>query len=154
MIKLFGSLLLALTGVILSVSVNRFEQKKLTILDAFITLLFYIKGQIDCFSLPLGEILKSAPTEVSCLRAHNDDSFLDMLYNCKIYLDAESFRLLERFGMEFGGMYREEQLRRCDYYIEALCERRRVIFEDLPARKKIGGTLCICVCIGLLIILW
>ena len=77
-----------------------------------------------------------------------------MLTHSRIYLDRESYRLLQRFFLEFGSLYRDEQLRRCDYYIEALGEQRRILFDDLPARAKIGGALCICSVIGLLIILW
>lgn len=152
MVKLVGSLLLALTGVVLAVSISRFEQKKLRVLDSFISLIFHIKGQIDCYSLPLFDILHNRPSGLE-LPLGSDD-FGEILYHSRIYLDSESYRLLERFYSEFGSLYREEQLKRCDYYIEALGEQRRMLFEDLPARTKIGSALCICSVIGILIILW
>ncbi len=152
MLKLVGSLLLSLTGVVLAVSISRFEQKKLRVLDSFISLIFHIKGQIDCFSLPLCDILRDRPSGLE-LPTESDD-LGEILYHSRMYLDAESYRLLQRFHLEFGSLYREEQLKRCDYYIEALGEQRRVLFEDLPARQKIGSALCICSTIGILIILW
>ncbi len=152
MIKLFGSLLLALTGLTLAVSISRFEQKKLRVIDSFISLIFHIKGQIDCYSLPLCDILRSRPSGLELLEGSEDLG--EILYHARIYLDAETYRLLESFYLEFGSLYREEQLKRCDYYIEALGEQRRALFEDLPARQKIGSALCICSVIGILIILW
>lgn len=152
MLKLVGSLLLALTGVALAVSISRFEQKKLRVLDSFISLIFHIKGQIDCFGLPLCDILRNRP---SGLELPSDiENFGELLDHSRIYLDTESYRLLYSFYSEFGGLYREEQLKRCDYYIEALGEQRRGLFEDLPSRRKIGSALCICSVIGILIILW
>lgn len=152
--KLIGSLLLALTGIVAAVSVCRFEQKKLRVMDGFISLLFYIKGQVDCYNLPLCDILSSRPdgllggddggcVELGTLLSHN-----------RIYLGAEPYRLLERFCTEFGSTYRDEQLRRCDYYIDALTEQRRALSLDLPTRSRIGSALCICTAIGLAIILW
>ena len=152
MIKLLGSLLLAVTGLLLAVSISRFEQKKLRIIDSFISLIFHIKGQIDCYSMPLCDILRNRPSGLELLEGSEDLG--EILDNARIYLDAETYRLLESFYLEFGGLYREEQLKRCDYYIEALGEQRRALFEDLPARQKIGSALCICSTIGILIILW
>lgn len=152
MLKLVGGLLLALTGVVLAVSIYRFEQKKLRVIDAFISLIFHIKGQIDCYSLPLCDIMQNRPTDLELPRGTGD--FFELLSHSKIYLDAEAYRLLERFYLEFGSLYREEQLKRCDYYIDALTEQRRMLFDDLPARARVGGALCICSVIGLLIILW
>ncbi len=152
MIKLVGSLLLALTGLTLAVSISRFEQKKLRVIDSFISLIFHIKGQIDCYSLPLCDILRNRPEGLELLEGSEDLG--EILYHARIYLDAETYRLLESFYSEFGGLYREEQLKRCDYYIEALGEQRRALFEDLPARQRIGSALCICSTIGILIILW
>ena len=152
MIKLLGSLLLAVTGLVLAVSISRFEQKKLRVIDSFISLIFHIKGQIDCYSLPLCDILRNRPSGLELLDGSEDLG--EILYNARIYLDTETYRLLESFYTEFGGLYRDEQLKRCEYYIEALGEQRRALFEDLPARTRIGSALCICSTIGILIILW
>lgn len=154
MVKLVGSLLLTMTGIVLAVSIYRFEQKKLRVTDAFISLILHIKGQIDCYSMPLCDILKTVDgLDIPCPKEARED-FGQMLESCRIYLDGETYRLLWRFYSEFGSMYREEQLRRCDYYIEALSEQRKLLFDDLPARAKIGSALCICSVIGILILLW
>ena len=125
-------------------------------LDGFISLLFYIKGQIDCYSLPLDKILSSVSEDIlqSCNCREKPDSIEQMIKNSKIYLEDESMRLLNAFSAEFGSTYREEQLKRCDYYIQALSEQRRRLSDDLPAKSKIGSALCICSSLGIMIILW
>lgn len=155
MVKLVGSLLLTLTGIVLAVSIYRFEQKKLRVTDAFISLILHIKGQIDCYCMPLCDILKTRPEglDIPCPKDAQEDLGA-MIESSKIYLDGETYRLLWRFYSEFGSMYRDEQLRRCDYYIQALSEQRKLLFDDLPARAKIGSALCICSVIGILILLW
>lgn len=146
--------MLALTGIAAAISIHRFEQKRLRVLDGFIALLFYIKGQVDCYNLPLSDILAGYPRK-TCPDIYVDGMGFDrMLSESRIYLGAESLRLLERFYGEFGSTYRDEQLKRCDYYIDALTEQRRELSLDLPARTRVGSALCICLSIGLAIILW
>ncbi len=155
MLKLVGSLLLVLTGLVLAVSVCSFEKKKLSVLDSFIALLLYIKGQIDCYSMPLCDILENGAQKTSLVSdTGNICDFGRILSSSRMYLDDESYRLLLSFYSEFGSVYREEQLRRLDYYINALGERRRAVFEDLPARTRVGSALCICGVLGILIIIW
>lgn len=156
LIKLIGSLLLALAGVGLAGAVCRFEKKRLEVLDGFISLLFFIKGQIDCYSLPISDILASTPAEIRerCMYDGKSGDMESMIKNCRIYLEDESARLLYSFAAEFGSTYRDEQLRRCDYYISALDEQRRRLADDVPVRAKVGSAITVCSALGLMIILW
>ena len=156
-VKLLGSLLIALSGGALSVSFCRFEKKRLFILDSYVSLLFYIKGQIDCYSRPLSDILAEADMsliEACGYRGGIPKSISDMLPHVKIYLESESLRLLLAFADEFGSTYKQEQLRRCDYYIEALLERRRLLCDEIPSRSRVGSALWMCASFALMIILW
>lgn len=155
-IKIIGSLLIALTGSSLAVAVCRFERKKLNVLDGFIALLFYIKGQIDCYSLPIKDILESVPKDIlnACMCTARPESIGQIIKGCKIYLEDESLRFLNSFCAEFGGIYREEQLKRCEYYIQSLCELRRKLADEIPTRRKVGSALWVCSSLGLMIILW
>lgn len=156
-VKFIGSLLVVLAGGVLSFSFCRFEKKKLSVLDSYISLLFYIKGQIDCYSKPISDILKSADREIieGCGCRFSDSMNLDdMLEEGKIYLERESMRLLSCFSKEFGSTYKDEQLRRCDYYIEALLEERRGLSDDIPSRNKVGSAIWMCASFGLMIVLW
>ena len=153
--KIIGSLFLCISGVLSSVYISKFQKNKLVVLDSFISLIFYIKGQVDCYSKPIGEIISESPAEIikncdpsGCM------NLCDMVERNRIYLSPESFRLLYCFASEFGSTYREEQMKRCDYYIEALTEERRILSTELPNRKKVYSTLIICSSLCLLIMLW
>ena len=156
-IKLLGSLLIALAGGGISLSFCRFERKRLCVLDAYISLLFYIKGQIDCYSRPLCDILACADSsliEACGYRGGVPLSLQEMLPHAKIYLEGESLRLLMQFSDEFGSTYKVEQLRRCDYYIDSLLERRRVLLEEIPSKSRVGSAIWMCASFALMIILW
>ena len=155
-VKLIGALFIGISGVIMSISYRRFQLRKLETVDGFISLLFYIKGQIDCFSRPRGEILASLPFEVfcACNCPSGAETLEELVERSRIYLDEETLRLLNSFSSEFGSTFKDEQLRRCDYYISALSEERKRVYATVSARSRAGGALWIFACLGLLILLW
>ena len=55
--KVFGTGILLGLAVFTSYCKMNLEKKQLATLNAWIALLYYIRGQIDCFALPLCEIL-------------------------------------------------------------------------------------------------
>lgn len=153
--KLIGSLFLCTSGAFISIFVSRFQKNKLVVLDSFISLIFYIKGQVDCYSKPILEILSATPKEILENCGYKENTGLcEMVEENKIYLSGEAFRLLYCFASEFGSTYREEQMKRCDYYIEALSEERKNMAEDIPKKSKIYSTLAICSSLCLVILLW
>jgi hypothetical protein len=155
-LKLIGSLLFGISGVIMAISYSRFQIKKLTTIDGFMSLLFYIKGQIDCFARPRSDILASLPLEVfcACNCPKGAETLEEMVDASRIYLDEEPLRLVSSFASEFGSTFRDEQLRRCDYYISALGEERKRVFASVNSKSRAGSALWICVCIGIIILLW
>ena len=72
----------------------------------------------------------------------------------RIYLDEEALRLVSSFASEFGSTFRDEQLRRCDHYANALLEERRLLFTSVNSKIRAGGALWICACLGIIILLW
>ncbi len=155
-VKLIGAILMALSGVIVGLSRRRFEWRKLRTIDGFMSLLFYIKGQIDCYSRPRSEILETLPAEVfcACNCPSGAGTLEELVEASKIYLDDESLRLVSAFAAEFGSTFREEQLRRCDYYISALGEQRRILFSSVKDKGRAGSALWICAGICAIILLW
>ena len=125
-------------------------------LDALIALLFYIKGQVDCFARPLGEILASLPQEtfVACGLSHAPASLQEIAEEGRIYLDRESLRLFSSFASEFGTSLRQEQVKRCDHYISLLGEEREKCAERVTAACRTGSAVCLCLSLCLLILLW
>ncbi len=132
------------------------EKKKLSVTEGWLELLFYIRTRIDCHLIPIEQIFSEAsPTLLrACMGRKEDRSPSRLLEHSKPYLDEEAARLLDSFSREIGSCYRQEQVKRCDYYITALRKIRDKQIAELPARLKTRGTMCICGAVGLAILLW
>ena len=163
--KLVGSFLLLLAGGYVSVAITSFERRRLRVLDGYISLIYYIKGQIDCYAMPLGEILASADPAViaACLgldmttplpQVPADRPLSAMVKESRLYLEPETDRLLTTLTGELGSTYREEQVLRCDHYLNALTEERKRLRDTLPSRLRATCTLCICCAVGAAVLLW
>lgn len=125
-------------------------------MDAWIDLLVYVRGQIDCYLLPLDEILAAADKTLlaACAPSGETHSLAALLQGALPYLDAEGQRVLSSLVREMGTSYREEQIKRCDYYVQALQLCREKVAQELPARLKMRTTLSVCAAIGVAILLW
>ena len=155
-IKLGGGILLFVSGIVSAVSLCRYCRRRLDTLDGFISLIQYIKGQVECYAMPIGGILSSLPPEIlrDCNCPMGASSLDEMIEESRIYLDRDSLRLLTAFSGEFGSIFREEQTRRCDHYAARLRERRAIISDKLLGEMRSGSALCLGLSLCLLILLW
>ena len=167
LLKILGSGILLLAGGYVSLAIVAFERRRLRVLDGYISLIYYIKGQIDCYALPLTDILTSVDPTIllACLGVDTEALRLsaeppetcdltDMVRQSRLYLQPESERLLTTMTGELGTTYRTEQVRRCEYYLSALTEERRKLYETLPGRLRTTCTLCLCCALGTAVLLW
>lgn len=160
--KWIGAGILLLMGGYASVTMNRMEQKRLEVLDSFISLLRYIKGQINCYAMPVSDILATADPMLlaACTGESRQDASLvpaslpAMIKDAHLYLEPESERLLYNFSAELGHTYRGEQVTRCEDYISALGEERRRLADITPARLRMNSMLSFCAAFGMAILLW
>ena len=113
--------------------------------------------QVSCFSLPASEILRRADPALlrRCgWRGERMGQSMAEFYALCESRDEACDAVLKAFAKDFGGGYREEQLRQCDYYLACLQQRRDSLAQELPRRKKLNTTLCICGTLCALILLW
>ena len=144
--KLFGSLLLVGAGLYIALLLARYEHRRVGVLDGYLSLLRFIRGQIDCFSMPIGQILATVDPSVLAACRGQDRASAErpaaslplLLHESRGYLGAESERLLTCFARELGHTHRAEQVGRCDYYLSALEEQRGRLADSLPARMDIS----------------
>lgn len=154
-LKLLGTLLILGAGVGTAWRLVSFEKKKLLMLDRWIDLIDYIRMQIDCYLTPLDRILDRGADGLVPLGEGSPGLRLEsMLSQSRFYLDRESLRLLESFLHEIGNGYREEQVRRCDFFLSALREIRKKKQEELPNRLRLEISLCVCFALALTILCW
>jgi hypothetical protein len=67
-------------------------------------------------------------------------SFAELFANCEIE-DGECSRIFGEFCESFGKCYRYEQLRSCEYFLDRMSARARVLEREAPAKKRIMITL-------------
>ena len=125
-------------------------------IEKYILLLRYIRSQIDCFALPICDILERADKALlaGCgwEREEPPSSVEDMLGEASVEDEGARGILLE-FCKDFGKSYLDEQIRRCDHFISLLDERRNALAKDLPRKKKLNSTLCISGAVAVIILL-
>ena len=165
--KLIGCGVLLLAGGYISAALARFERRRLRVLDGYIALIHYVKGQIDCYAMPLTDIFARVDPAViaACLgldphaaiptfAPHGEHPLSDMLRESRLYLEPEAEKLLNDLTGELGTAYRAQQVARCEYYLEALTEERRRLHDTLPARLRTSSVLCLCCALGAAVLLW
>ena len=156
MLKFLGALLIFAVGIFAAFVSVQYEKKRLSVVDGWIDLILYIKGQIDCYLMPLDDILSGGDRALfeACMSPSNAADLPAILNASQIYLDGDAKHTLESFVREIGSGYREEQLKRCDFFISSLQTQRERIATELPMRVRLCATLCICLSLATAILLW
>lgn len=155
--KILGSLLVVLSGFFLGRAFNRSAVLALSQSEAWWRLLCETRLQIDCFSLPVSDILARADpsllNDCGYLGAEEErpKNFEALVASCSIS-DTVCRDLVQKFAAEFGKGYREEQLRECDYYMALLDKHREELASRLHGKKKTNSILCISGALGLVIL--
>lgn len=155
-LKILGVVLILGTGGFTTVAIVRFEKRKIAVLAGWSDLIWYIRSQIDCYLMPLPEILAGADLALfeACGCSEQRQNLTAVYHASQLYLEKESRRLLCSFVREIGSGYREELLRRCDYYIASLGKLRTRKMEEFPAKTRIAAAVCLGVAAMLAILLW
>ncbi len=156
MLKFLGALLILAVGVFAAFVSVQYEKKRLSVVDGWIDLILYIRSQIDCYLMPLDDILSGGDRALfeACMSPSNAADLPAILEASGIYLDGDGKRLIEGFVREIGAGYREEQIKRCDFFISSLRTQRERIAAQLPLRTRLCATLCICIALATAILLW
>ena len=149
-------MLLIGVGIYAAWSISHYEKKRIEVLNKWLDLIYHIRTQIDCYLTPIEQIFSELSPSLLKGLAENKriKNPAELFKHTRIYLDGETARLLDGFAREIGSGYREEQIKRCDYYLAALESLRDRHTLQLPARLRARAALCICGAFGLAILLW
>ena len=156
MLKLCGVLLILLVGGCCAYLSVCYEKKRVRVVEGWIDLIHYIRTQIDCYLMPMQEILANGDRMLleACMSPANAADLPEILNASSIYLDGGVRRLLERFIYKLGDGYREEQLLRCDECIRELQAHKERLSAELAMRIRIVISLCLCIAAATAILLW
>ncbi len=154
--KLAGAALLIICGGLTGRALCESSEIAFYRTEGFISLLKYIRNQIDCYLMPVEKILSGCPADIfySCGASPGTRSFTELLQTCDGKLPPDTVTLLEKFAVELGTTYRDTQLKLCDYYINKLTAERDKLQSEAPARRKMIMTLCICAAAGIALIMF
>ena len=157
MARVLGALALTLSGAMGARLINSRASDELAVTEGAISLVREIRVRVECFSMPIGEIL--AVCDARLLRGCGYESESRPRDLCELARgmsgggDTYATKLIGELGAEFGRGYREEQLRACDHYLARLAEHRTGLSSTLAQKKKRNAALCLCSAIALAILL-
>ena len=99
MLKFLGALLILSVGGLAAFISVEYEKKRLSVVDGWIDLISYIRGQINCYLMPLGDILSGGDRALfeACMSPSNAADLPAILDASGIYLDGDGKRIIESF---------------------------------------------------------
>lgn len=157
-VKLIGGGMMVLSALAYCYQYERRARQTQQKMAAWVTLLTYIRTQIACFATPLSEILLHADARVLAVLEEGEPLTATMLAShCqaqKEQFPKEFGTLLERLAQELGTVWRQEQIARLDYYIEALTQQREAFFESSKGATRTRRTLILCGVLGVILLVW
>jgi len=153
--KTLGCAFILGSGIFAGNLLNRADTEKLRQLDSIISLLKFIRLQIDYYCVPIKEIFSRAEPSllIACGTNKTPESFRELLDTLSPPPDSDIKSILISFSNELGGSYREEQLKSCDYHINRLTEIRGTLTKEAEKRKKLNRVLPFSIAAAIIILL-
>lgn len=116
----------------------------------------HIKNMIECYSLPIGQILERL--DPSVLRGcgyfgENAPRDLFELVEKSEILDKETLDIFSAFAKEFGKGYRQDELLRCGAFLDRMRVREQKIGKELAKKKRVIPTVAVCSALAVIILL-
>ena len=145
-LKSVGAILVLLSGICLGAFLNRAAEHRLVQIEAFVHLLGFLRMQVECFALPIGEILARTDPRIlfECgWHPNAPPRSLSELWEQVRILDGESERILFQWSASFGRGYREEEVRISDGAEKQLKKRAESLRHGLEGKRRVNLTLCV-----------
>ena len=141
---MIGAVTVIVSGAYVAHTMNTAAKRRLRQTEAFISLIRFIRSQIECFALPLTWALGRVPEEIYAGCGYHLPSpplsGESLILECEI-ADDVTRDCIESFFYEVGKGYREQQLALCDHTVARLEERRADMASRLPIRIKVNSAL-------------
>ncbi len=142
--KLVGCTLLFLSALYYSMTRQKQEKTKLTILGELCDLFGYLQKNIECFSSPLGDLYRSYTSPVlsawgfyQTWQEDSPEAAVDMLPS----LSADVRKVLVQYGAKAGQGYKEDEMRLCRYTREVLTEELEKQRQESGGKRKMYRTM-------------
>ena len=143
-LRIAGALMIAFSGAFAAYSLNKSAKDTLRQTEYFISLVRFLRAQIECFSMSVPRALERVPDEIlagcSFLGKERPKSLSELIGGCQV-TDQAVMRDMSRLADDIGKGYREEQLTLCDYCLSLLEAQRSRIAGQLPLKIKVNSAL-------------
>ena len=153
--KILGMLMVSVGGGAVCHFLCKREGTALRRAEAWESLCLFIGSQVECFALPIGQILLRADRTLLRECGYTVEAVppdLKTFMRGVTVEDRLTRDTAEKFCGEFGRGGANEQAARCRYYAGIFEERKKKISAELPSKKKLYYTLCISASLAVLII--
>ena len=136
--KILGGVILLSAATMSARTVMYSEREKIVQLEIFITLISYIRTQIDLYSAPIDKILSGCQKDIlNRLGVYTSPkSFAELLSFSDLLVDEESQKILLDFSSLLGKNYRDHELKLCERTIRELEAQKEKLIRIYPSRKK------------------
>lgn len=127
---------------------QRREARRLEQLCGYISLIEYVKKQIDTFLLPIDAILSGCDREIlkkcGVSLSPPPKTLCEAVGSTKFLTGKRAAEIIREFADGFGLCYGEEQIRSCEYCLGELRAERTRLGEEIEKSGRIRLTLCLC----------
>ena len=128
--KIIGAILILLVSIIVSSNYEKRKKQEIVDLKAMVSLLQFIKNQIEYFSLPISEILAKYSTDNECVKRFVDTGYLS-------FSDKNIQDELIKCFTQLGKGFKEEQISLLNYNIELTNKTIKSNEESNPQKIKV-----------------
>ncbi len=156
-IKLLGSVLVLLSGYLSSKRLSSSSKREIETTEAVIDLVSSLMNKIDALCIPISDILKETDPELFRRCGYDTERLPqkkdDLLKLCSFKDDNALYGCFSSFVLALGGGYKSEEAARCAVTrdeLHTLLQKRR---SEYDRKRKTIPTVCMCIAVGVVIIL-
>ena len=153
--KIIGALVIIFSSVMIAMNQAEKIDDSLRCVSALRALFEHTKNMIECYSLPVGEILRRFDSEYLLEIGYSREAprnFLELAEGASIS-DSEARELLLSFSRDFGVSYRQDELARCSLYLEKMRAREQKLSKESARRKRVIYTVALCAALAIVILI-
>ena len=116
----------------------------------------HLKNMIECYSLPVGQILERIDPSVlkrcGYFEKKAPKDLWELVEKSNVS-DKETLDIFSAFAKDFGKGYRKDELLRCGTFLDKMRAREQKMCKDLAKKKKVIPTVAVCSALAVIILL-
>ena len=156
--RIIGALLILCSAFFIANRMIFEVEKAFLATSALRSVMEHTKNLIECYSLPIGQILKRLdPTILEACGYKNElgnppCTLIELAQNSCVP-DEESLDIFLDFAKDFGKEYRKDELLRCSAFLERMRSREQKLSKESAKKKKVILTVSLCIALAIVILL-